>query len=522
MKNNIWTNTIIFIIIIILLNLVSVSIFGRIDLTKGKIYALSRSSKDTVRQLEDRLVVKAYFSKNLPGEYADTRRLVQDKLSEYQAYSKGKLRYEFIDPTNEEKLKKDAQENDIFPASMRVIENDKLEIREVYMGLAFHYQGKKESIPLIQNTRGLEYDISKMIKKITAAGLKKIAFYPVQQEAPQIPGYPQQQPQGDHTTIRRLISENYELIDTDLKDEVPKTEVLVFAGSEDSLSVQQLFNLDQFLMHGGNVLMFQDRIHADLQTQRAEPIRSNLFDLLEHYGISIKTNLVADADCGQVNVQQQRGFFRMNTPVNYPLLPLITNVNKDNMIVKRIAPMQLIYASEIDTTGSLNYEPLLYSSQHSGLISFPRLDIGLEAYMNKNLKSMFNEGPFNLGGIFQGQFRSYFADNPLFTDIIPETTAASLLLVPDADFVKDSGGAGMNGNMEFILNAVDYLASESSLIEIRSREVVYKPLKEISSGAKKIIRWLNILLPSLLLVLIGILRYQSELRRRKYLGEIYE
>ena len=76
--------------------------------------------------------------------------------------------------------------------------------------------------------------------------------------------------------------------------------------------------------------------------------------------------------------------------------------------------------------------------------------------------------------------------------------------------------------MEFLLNAVDFLASEEALIEIRSREVIYKPLKEISNGAKKAVRWLNILLPSFLLILFGILRYQKELRRRKFIGELYE
>ncbi|OPX26068.1 MAG: hypothetical protein B1H06_06220 [Candidatus Cloacimonas sp. 4484_143] len=54
------------------------------------------------------------ISKNLPGEFADTRRTVQDKLSEYQAYSHGKLRYEFIDPADEEDLKAEAQKNQIF------------------------------------------------------------------------------------------------------------------------------------------------------------------------------------------------------------------------------------------------------------------------------------------------------------------------------------------------------------------------------------------------------------------------
>ena len=66
MKKNIWFDIIILIAIVIFVNLVSLSIFTRIDLSQGKIYSLSKSSKQAVKNLEDRLVIKAYFSRNMP------------------------------------------------------------------------------------------------------------------------------------------------------------------------------------------------------------------------------------------------------------------------------------------------------------------------------------------------------------------------------------------------------------------------------------------------------------------------
>ncbi len=525
MKKNIWFDVIILLAIIIFLNLVSLSVFTRIDLSKGKIYSLSKSSKQAVKNLEDRLVIKAYFSKNLPGEFADARRFIQDILSEYQAYSKGKLRFEFIDPSDEESLKKEAQKNQIFPASMRVIENDKFEVREVYMGLAFLYKDKTESIPLIQNTRGLEYDISKTIKKIAAIGLKKIAFYEIEKEdPPQMPGYPNAN--DEFATIRQHISESYEVSKTDLNKPLDSNiEALLFTGIEDSLSLMQLICLDQYLMQGGNILIFQDRIKANLQTQQAEPINSNLFDLLRYYGISIKNNLVTDAVCGHVQVQQQRGIIRMARPVSYPFFPVINNVNKENLIVKNLDYMQLIFASELDTTKTgkdLRFEPLLYTSENSGEIAMPGLDISLQKYMNQNLKAMFIDPPKIVAGIYSGLFKSYFIDNVETMNIIPQTTESKILIVTDSDFIKEGAGAGVKGNLDFVLNAVDYMASEGSLIEIRSKETEFKPLKELSSGKRKFIKWLNILLPSILLIIVGILHYRKELKQRKIIGELYE
>ena len=526
MRKTNWLSLIIFIAIIVFMNLVSITIFTRMDLSKGKIYSLSKSSKEAVRNLEDRLVVKAYFSKNLPGEFADARRFANDLLSEYQAYSRGKLRFEFLDPSDENRLKDEARKNQISPVSMRVVENDKLEIREVYMGLAFLYQDKTEAIPLIQNTRGLEYDITSTIKKVTAIGLKKLAFFEIdaQPEIPQMQGM--QPPPGEFSTVRQFISDNYELIKTDLFSEIePLVSALVFTGIQDSLSEVQLYNLDQYLMTGGNIIFFQDRINANLQVQQAEPIASNLFNLLRSWGIQIKDNLVLDANCGQVQVQRQQGIFRFATPVNYPFFPIINNVNKENLMVKNLDQMQLIFASEIDTTRineGQNFEPLLFTSQNSGQVRAPNLDIQVASYMNRNLAPMLTESPKVVAGIFSGVFKSFFADNYNFPDAVKETSSAKVLFITDSDFIKDSGGAGLKGNLDFVMNAVDYMASESTLIEIRSRETEFKPLKELSIGTRKIVKWLNILFPSILLIIFGVFHYRKEINRRKILGELYE
>jgi len=230
-KQSLIINLVIFIGILVFLNLVAINMFKRIDLSKGKIYTLSDSSKEVVKQLPDRLVIKAYFTKQLPGQLADAKRFTQDLLSEYQAYSKGKLRFEFIDPSSEEGLKKEAQKNRISPVSVRVVENDKLEIREVFLGLAFLYQDKTETIPVIQNTQGLEYDITSTIKKITSTGMKKVAFFEIKDEKEFVPNprdpYGNQNENDKYKTLREMIQGNYELSDTDLMSPLDDIETLI-------------------------------------------------------------------------------------------------------------------------------------------------------------------------------------------------------------------------------------------------------------------------------------------------------
>ncbi len=52
-------------------------------------YSLSSSTKKVIGRIDDLLNVKVYFSDNLPGEYGNNRRYLQDILEEYAAISKG-------------------------------------------------------------------------------------------------------------------------------------------------------------------------------------------------------------------------------------------------------------------------------------------------------------------------------------------------------------------------------------------------------------------------------------------------
>jgi len=195
------------------------------------------------------------------------------------------------------------------------------------------------------------------------------------------------------------------------------------------------------------------------------------------------------------------------------------------LIVKNLDQLQIVFASEIDTTRikeGVKFEPLLFTSKNSGETRGPRYDISYTKYMNKNLNSMLIDGSKVISGIYSGTFKSYFANNSSYSDAIKETSIGKILLVTDSDFIKEGAGAGSKQNLDFLLNAVDYMSSESGLIMIRSRETEYRPLKELSITGRKIVKWVNILLPAFILILIGILLYKKELNKRKVIGDLYE
>jgi len=79
------------------LNLLALAFFVRFDLTDSKLYSLSDASKRIAQSLDDPIVVKLYFSEDLPAPYNQNARYLKDQLYEYRAFSGGKLRFEFID-----------------------------------------------------------------------------------------------------------------------------------------------------------------------------------------------------------------------------------------------------------------------------------------------------------------------------------------------------------------------------------------------------------------------------------------
>ena len=87
---------------LVLLNILGVFFFGRIDATKNNLFSLSDGSKRVVESLKDNLEVTAYFTADLPPPFNATERYVRDVLDEYAAASKGKVKVTFVNPDSDE------------------------------------------------------------------------------------------------------------------------------------------------------------------------------------------------------------------------------------------------------------------------------------------------------------------------------------------------------------------------------------------------------------------------------------
>lgn len=491
--------------ILVVLNFISVRLFGRLDLTSQGVYTLSDASKNLVGSLDDRVTVKAYFTEELPAPYNNNRRAVLDILNDYRAYSNGNLQYEFIDPKGE-KGEQDAQQQGIAPVQVQVVNEDKLEVKRGYLGLVLMYEDRKEVLPVIQNLSSLEYDLSSALKRLTNRTKKKIGFTTGHGE-PELSSMRQ---------ISQVISQQYEITPVDLSKGEPVPQdiaaLMVIAPSarfQDSARYQ----LDQYLMRGGKIAFMLNRVNANLQMRMGQPLETGLDDLLQEYGVRVNPDLVRDAQCANISVMQQQGAFTFQSQVPFPYIPVASNFNTENPVVKDLQGVILHFVSSIDTTGAaskgLQEEVLMRSSKRSGRqTGFFMID-PFQRYAPADLA----EDGIPLAVRVSGSFKSAFVGKQPAAAVAasPET---HLIVVGDGDFMKDDFLSN-RGNLTFFANIVDYLADDAGLITIRSKNIAMPPLDPVSDGTKKVLKVANLLGPPILIIGYGLFRWRRRVTFKK-------
>ncbi|MEK6755431.1 MAG: Gldg family protein [Bacteroidota bacterium] len=484
--------------ILVVLNIISIRLFGRLDLTSQKVYTLSDASKNLVGSLDDRVTVKAYFTEDLPAPYNNNRRSALDILNEYKAYAKGNLQYEFISPQGE-KGEQDAQQQGIAPVQVQVVNEDKLEIKRGYLGLVMLYEDRKEVLPVVQNLSSLEYDISSALKRLTTRTKKKIGYTTGHGEA-DVSGMRQ---------VYQAVSPQYDMTPVDLsKGEPVPSDIaaLLVISPQNRFQDSAKYQLDQYLMRGGKVAFLLNRINANLQVRMGQPVDLGLEDMLQNYGIRVNPDLVRDAQCASVRVMQQQGSIAFESQVPFPYIPVASNFSASNPIVKDLQSVFFFFASSLDTSGAsaqgLKTEVLVRSSKRSGRQTGFFLIDPLQRYTPADLA----EEGIALAAMVDGTFKSFFVGKQPAAAVTksPETR---IIIVGDGDFVKDEF-LGNRGNLTFFANIVDYLADDAGLITIRSKNVATPPLEQVSDGTKRFLKYANFIGPPLLIVAYGLFRWR--------------
>ena len=535
-------NTLAFIFVVFgivsLINFLSSHRFIRADLTADKRYTISQSTKKVLKRLDDIVTIDAYFSRQ-PARIAQLRQSVRDMLEEYRAFSKN-LQINFIDPaTGDEAQKQQLRFIGIPEMQINVIEKDKAEIANVYMGIAILYADKKEALPVVQTTANLEYDLTSAILKVTSKEIKTIGFLTGHDELDvfgQAFG-PLRQELSKQYDVRKVPIEADKVIDADVA-------TLVVAGPKKELTEREKYEIDQFIMRGGRALFLVDPVLIQYEGLNVSSLTTGLNDLLEHYGVKLNDNLVLDVSMDQLTYSQ--GFMTVTTGYAYFIKVLkqyqyrtgetSDGLSKDSIITNQLESLTFPWA------GSLELIPNVDAPVEA--IALAKTSRG-----GWTAQSPYNISPTNrqfqppasvqqahtVAISLSGVFKSFYAGKAIppaessepdevvtakpaeeerTTKTDSETT--QIVVVGNSQFLQQ----GRRDGQLFFLNTVDWLTLGEELINIRSHGVTNRPLKEVSESEKFFLKFISIAGVPILVVAFGLVRFFLR-RRAKRLVEAY-
>lgn len=556
-KSKLWLP--ITLVVLVLINWLASSYHARIDLTNEKRFTLSKPTKKILKKLDDVVQVDVFLKGDFPSGFKKLANSTSEMLQEFKEIAGAKFQYNFISPDDEMEgtnvkwgdtlsalglypinLKSQLQAGEkqqlVYPVALMRYKDNVVPVR-LYNGLP--NIGRQE----INSAEALmEFELANGIYKLTQQEKPMIAYATGNGEPEDISTY---------DLTENMLKQDYNLRQLNLKTQplIPDTfKLLLMVKPTQPFNDEEKLKLDQFVMRGGKLLLFVDRLEAEMDSLRikneviAYDRGLNLDELLFKYGARVNTDLVMD-------LQSDRLPFDVNGNGQYEFLfwnyfPVFAS-KSNHTINKNLGFVAGKFVNSIDTTEAegIKKTVLLSTSSNSRTISTPALISGKEN-VNAPEDEKFKKANIPVAVLLEGRFHSFYNNrlsNALNDSLTkygavfqPENIADNkMIIVADGDMVlnmvtkTEPLPMGMNpftygsqfefrfANRDFLQNCLDYLINASGLAEAKAKDYTLRLLdKKKIDNSKTTWQVINIAVPVLLVFLFAIV-YQW-LRKRKY------
>ncbi|HLU85272.1 MAG TPA: gliding motility-associated ABC transporter substrate-binding protein GldG [Vicingaceae bacterium] len=570
-RNKDLSSLLIGVLVIVLLNFSASLFFERFDLTSEKRYSLSDASKELVNNLDDIIYVKVYLEGDFPAAYKKLRDETREMLDEFRAYSNGNLDYEFINPaeSGDEKITKEIYQQlhkqGLRPTDLNEKTTDGFSNKLIWPGAIFFYRGKEIPVQLLKSKlgsnpismvnssiEGLEYEIANTIYTLTTENKPKIAFIDGHGELNKYETASLATSLAEVYSIDRIKinGELYSLTERTVIDSTkdyvvkPKYDAIIIAKPTQKFTEKDKFIIDQYIMYGGKVVWMVDPVFASMDSLQtsdvtmAIPMDLNLDDQLFTYGVRINSNLIQDLQAAPIPIVTGMVGNQPKTQL-YPwyFFPLLTPANS-HPVVNNLNAVKGEFTSTIDTIAKEGIRKigLLKSSQYTKISSAPTR-VSLSFLRFEPDQKQFSKGHQVAAALLEGNFESVFKNR-----VPPQLVEANeiafrekskpnkMVVIADGDIAKNPVNNRTNeflalgvdrytkqqyGNLDFMLNVMNYLCNDNGLMTVRTKKFKIRLLDNTVIKEEKT-KWqlINTVLPVGMMLLFGVLHFFY--RKRKY------
>jgi len=539
----------------------------RADLTNEQRYTLTPSTKQMLEELPDVVYVKVYLTGELPADLQRFSRSIRELLDEMRVVQPEKVQYSFIDPSEspDEKTRKETydqlQKEGLQYSSIRMRDKESFSERIVFPGALVTFRDKTVPVQLLKtqlrtpdadivnrSINNLEYELASAFRQSTQREKAKIAFLRGHGELRDM----------EVADITAALSELYDVepvvlderLDA-LSHKVPNMsyrlndyDAIIVAKPDSAFSPRAAYVLDQFIMNGGKALWLIDPMNANLDSLRKNQFSIavakdlGLDELFFSYGVRVNKDLVLDRSCAPIELYtqpygNQRKLERFPWFWEPVLIPQSTHP-----IVSNIDPIHMRFASSLDTIGVDSVrKTILLTSSPASLAQRNPVRVSLNVVEIAPPFDRQSTPHMPMAVLLEGKFNSAFMDR-FPQEFIADPNvgyrehgkATAQIVISDGDVIGNRvdqakgmyymlgfdryANTKIYGNRELIVNAMNYLLDDRSLISIRSRTITLRQLDPERIVVDRS-RWqlFNTALPVIIAVLFGLL-YQT-IRRRK-------
>ena len=547
--------------VIVFVNVISSYLFTRFDLTSEKRYTLSKSTKEMLKEVDEEVLFRVYLEgDDLPAEYRRFRNDIKNMLDQFRAYNRN-IEYEFVDPngfkTDEEKMQfyQMLVKKGLTPIPITSQNEGVQKQQVVYPAMEVSYKGRETAIQLqssgisgrstdeIVNTsvENLEYNFVTALHRLSRPVKARVGFLLGHDELANIDLYDiQMSLVEDYAVENVVLDRNIDALTgrvQNVKDSSVmisnKYDVLVVPKPLKTFTDRDLYVIDQFVMYGGKILWLVDALDADMDSLQdkaqtfATRLPTNLEEMFFSYGVRINPDLIMDYRCRGIPMMGADNRMQLVPWYYFPtLVP-----NSKHPIVRNLDVLKTDFVSSIDLINNdIDKTVLLTTSDHVHIKNAP-VNIQLSDAMINVDNQLFNRSNLPVAVLLEGKFQSLYRNRLAssfaeLTEIGYRTQCekpTQMIVVSDGDIIRNGVGTNEQGmypyplgydrytnvefaNKTFILNAINYLAGDESLIDSRPRSISIRRLDVAKVKEQRgYCQFANVAYPVLLvLVLAGV------------------
>ena len=483
--------------IAVIINLLGLNIHGRLDLTKQNLYTLSDASKNIIRSSSDIVTIDMYSSEELPPEISIRQRDVSDMLTDYEVEANGNIRvvYHGVDSTNAT----EAETAGIQPVQFNVVKADEFQVKQGYFGLTISYLDDKEIISFIDRSDNFEYRLTSLIRKLTVDSTAKVGF---------LSGHGEKSIYADYATLGQELTKQYEIIDVAFNDETKDygdmPEILVVAGPTKEVSEDEINKLREYVQNGGKVMFLLDGISLGAQSLTATANDNAINNLVSEFGVTINNDIVGDVRSHESVTFQSSGF---NYVLPYPFWPRAQS-STESPITSGLSSVVMMWPSSLSV-----------ANDTSAVNLFTTTDSAFTQQDNFSLEPN-NEIEINNEELTKKVLAvSIAADNDS-----QSTEGGRIIVAADSDFLIDGFAASSSQSLIFALNAIDWLAQDEGLAQVRAKQRMAEALVFESDSQKNIVKYVNLIGVPLAVVAFAFLHLSKrrKISKRQYSNKTNE